>query len=294
MVIVSGAVHQEWWYTTGIDDDTLLAVSDTGYSSDVLSLEWLKHFDWFSAQQQNGLFRLLLLDGYGLHCTKSSLISAAIMELFCFASLHIQLTFSNHSMLLSFNPINIFIQRQLMHSHVPGARTSTNSNSLQHSHQSIHHSYMSCILLCNLRFLVYSARPFGSFQFSRRLAPKKEQPPWPRATPLSCSRAHSRSPRAHHYTRNPENPGLKNAVRLRTPRLLHERLATRGQSSPQTENHPPYKRRTRTEGNAPSKGPMTHPRGKGFFQRGRGIGWRCPQPHNQAIIRSPVCVTTTA
>ena len=40
MIIVPGAVHQERWFTTtDIDDDTLLAVSDTGYSNDMLSLE---------------------------------------------------------------------------------------------------------------------------------------------------------------------------------------------------------------------------------------------------------------
>ena len=73
MVIVSDTVHQERWYTTGIDDDTLLAVSDTGYTNDMLSLEWLKHFERFSAQRQHGLYRLLLLDGYGSHCTREFL-----------------------------------------------------------------------------------------------------------------------------------------------------------------------------------------------------------------------------
>ena len=74
IVIVSGVIHQEQWFTTtGIDDDTLLAVSDTGYSNDILSLEWLKHFERLSAQRQHGLYRLLLLDRYGSHCTKEFL-----------------------------------------------------------------------------------------------------------------------------------------------------------------------------------------------------------------------------
>ena len=51
----------------------MLAVSDTGYSNDVLSLEWRKHFDHFSAQRQHSLYRLILLDGYGSHCTKEFL-----------------------------------------------------------------------------------------------------------------------------------------------------------------------------------------------------------------------------
>ena len=36
MVIASGALHQKQWSTTSIGDDTLIAVSDTGYSNDVL------------------------------------------------------------------------------------------------------------------------------------------------------------------------------------------------------------------------------------------------------------------
>ena len=40
MIIVPGTIHQETWFTsTSIDDVTLLAVSETGYSNNVLSLE---------------------------------------------------------------------------------------------------------------------------------------------------------------------------------------------------------------------------------------------------------------
>ena len=49
--------------TTGTDDDALLAVSDTGYSNDILRLEWLKNFEWVPAKQQHSLYRLLLIDG---------------------------------------------------------------------------------------------------------------------------------------------------------------------------------------------------------------------------------------
>ena len=71
MLILPGALHLEDWYTnTNLDDDYLLAVSETGYSNDLLSLEWLQHFDKFSARRQIGVYRLLLLDGHGSHCTK--------------------------------------------------------------------------------------------------------------------------------------------------------------------------------------------------------------------------------
>ena len=43
MIIVLGVLQEAWFTATSVD--TLFAVSETGYSNDVLSLEWLKHFD---------------------------------------------------------------------------------------------------------------------------------------------------------------------------------------------------------------------------------------------------------
>ena len=71
MIIISGVIHQEHWYTeTRIPDDYYLSVSDSGYSNDLLCMKWLSHFDRYSARRQIGAYRLLLLDGYGSHCTR--------------------------------------------------------------------------------------------------------------------------------------------------------------------------------------------------------------------------------
>jgi len=71
MVILSGVLNQRRWYTsTNIPDDTLIALSDTGYSNDDISLGWLAHFERFTSRRKTGAYRLLLLDGYGSHCTK--------------------------------------------------------------------------------------------------------------------------------------------------------------------------------------------------------------------------------
>ncbi len=70
MIILSAKTHQQNWYAnTDLHDDTLIAVSDTGYANDELSFEWLRHFDRHSAQRTQGAYRLLILDGYGSHCT---------------------------------------------------------------------------------------------------------------------------------------------------------------------------------------------------------------------------------
>ena len=71
MIIVPGIIHQAVWYAnTSIPDNYLVGTSETGYTNDELTMKWLVHFERFSSLRQIGTFRLLLLDGYGSHCTK--------------------------------------------------------------------------------------------------------------------------------------------------------------------------------------------------------------------------------
>jgi len=71
MIIVPGAIHEQQWYTTtSIPDDYLVGLSETGYSNDELTIKWLKHFEKYSSKRQVGITWLLLLDGFGSHCTK--------------------------------------------------------------------------------------------------------------------------------------------------------------------------------------------------------------------------------
>lgn len=71
MIIVPGIIHQEQLYTTtSIPNDYLIGTSETGYSNNELTMKWLIHFERFSFRRQVGTTRLLLLDGFGSHCTK--------------------------------------------------------------------------------------------------------------------------------------------------------------------------------------------------------------------------------
>lgn len=62
-------ILDKWALQNDLDDEVTLATSDSGYSNDVLALEWLKHFDKQSSKRQKGRFRLLIMDGYGSHLT---------------------------------------------------------------------------------------------------------------------------------------------------------------------------------------------------------------------------------
>ena len=70
-IIVPGSLHMEDWYLkTSISDDSLLGVSETGYTNDILAMSWLEHFERFSSGRQEGAWRLLLLDGHKSHSTR--------------------------------------------------------------------------------------------------------------------------------------------------------------------------------------------------------------------------------
>lgn len=73
LVVLPGQLHLKGWINNELDGDTLVAVSDSGYTNDEISLAWLKHFDKFSAKGQTGAWRLLLLDNHGSHATKEFL-----------------------------------------------------------------------------------------------------------------------------------------------------------------------------------------------------------------------------
>jgi hypothetical protein len=68
-VILPGVQIFESWVDNNLDGDTLLAVSATGYTDDLIGLRWLHHFDQLTKKRQKGLHRLLLMDGHGSHVT---------------------------------------------------------------------------------------------------------------------------------------------------------------------------------------------------------------------------------
>ncbi|KAE8179585.1 hypothetical protein CF328_g9433 [Tilletia controversa] len=73
MVIVAGSQHSEAWAKNDLPSDTLIGVSDSGYSDDILALQWIKHFAAASEKLVRGKMRLLIFDGHGSHCTREFL-----------------------------------------------------------------------------------------------------------------------------------------------------------------------------------------------------------------------------
>ena len=69
IIILQGKQILNKWVHNNLDEDISLAVSDSGYSNDYLEYKWLVHFELHSRGTQRGVYRLLIMDGYGSHLT---------------------------------------------------------------------------------------------------------------------------------------------------------------------------------------------------------------------------------
>ena len=67
MIIIKGAVVQARWFVDLQNGDIAIGVSDSGYSNDILSFQWLQYWNRLSKKTQRGTYRLLIIDGYESH-----------------------------------------------------------------------------------------------------------------------------------------------------------------------------------------------------------------------------------
>jgi hypothetical protein len=66
-IIFAGQYHLSAWYEEDIPRDWAIAVSDNGWTTNELGVEWLKHFNAHTKTRVVGARRLLVLDGHGSH-----------------------------------------------------------------------------------------------------------------------------------------------------------------------------------------------------------------------------------
>jgi hypothetical protein len=67
LIIIKGAMIQARWFADIRDNDIAIGVSDSGYSNDLLSFQWLQHWNRLSKKTQQSTYRLLIIDGYESH-----------------------------------------------------------------------------------------------------------------------------------------------------------------------------------------------------------------------------------
>ncbi|KAF2177060.1 DDE-domain-containing protein, partial [Zopfia rhizophila CBS 207.26] len=84
MIIIKASTILERW-VMDLPDDYLIHKSDSGYSNDETSLDWIKHFNKMTKHKTKGTWRLLILDGYGSHHTREFIRYAARNRIQLFA-----------------------------------------------------------------------------------------------------------------------------------------------------------------------------------------------------------------
>jgi len=68
-LILDGKVHLEAWHNQEIPHNWTIAVSDNGWTTEALGLEWIQHFNRWTQSRTIGTHRLLILNGHGSHVT---------------------------------------------------------------------------------------------------------------------------------------------------------------------------------------------------------------------------------
>jgi hypothetical protein len=67
LIIIKGAIIQARWFADLHDRDIMIGVSESGYSNDILSFQWLQYWVQLSKRTQKGEYHLLIMDGYESH-----------------------------------------------------------------------------------------------------------------------------------------------------------------------------------------------------------------------------------
>jgi len=62
-VIFKGKRIQQSWISSQMDEQTVLHVSENGWTDRLIALDWLEHFNTYTKAQTRRKYRLLILDG---------------------------------------------------------------------------------------------------------------------------------------------------------------------------------------------------------------------------------------
>ena len=66
-LIFTSTYHLSAWYQEELPLDWVLAVSNNGWTTNVLGIDWLRHFNAYTEARTVGRYRLLTLDGHESH-----------------------------------------------------------------------------------------------------------------------------------------------------------------------------------------------------------------------------------
>lgn len=66
-LIFKGKQILQSWISPKLEPETVLQVSDSGWTNSEVAITWLRHFDLYTEPRLQGIYRLLILDGHKSH-----------------------------------------------------------------------------------------------------------------------------------------------------------------------------------------------------------------------------------
>ena len=67
LIILKGRYHLSSWYDETLPRDWVITVSENGWTTNEIGLQWIQHFEQHTNQRTTGAWRLLILDGHESH-----------------------------------------------------------------------------------------------------------------------------------------------------------------------------------------------------------------------------------
>lgn len=111
--ILKAQCHLTSWFTSELPPDSVIAVSDNGWTTNEIGVSWIKHFDLHTRGTTKGTHRLLILDGHESH-------HSAEFETFCKQNNIVTLCMPPHSShilqpldVACFGPLKVAYKRQI-------------------------------------------------------------------------------------------------------------------------------------------------------------------------------------
>jgi hypothetical protein len=111
MIIMAGIVFKEQHFNNDLADGVLFGISESRYTNDRLSFEWIKHFNLQTKDTKRGKYRMLIWMGMVPILPRSSSTIARKKTLFHSYYLHIQLIYFNLWILVFSSLTSIIIKK---------------------------------------------------------------------------------------------------------------------------------------------------------------------------------------
>lgn len=125
MIILAGSVMLEKHFDNDLDNDTLFGITSTGYSNNLMGMEYIQHFNRMIEHSCQGKYRMLMFDGHGSYISDN-------FSWFCWQKNIVPYRLPAHTTHL-LQPLDVGIFQPLKHWHQVALQESIQYGDLEYS-----------------------------------------------------------------------------------------------------------------------------------------------------------------